>query len=253
MSLTADKNVNTVKVIPLGGMEQIGMNMTVFEYGESMIIVDVGMSFPTDDMLGIDLVIPDFTYVEQNLDRLKGIFITHGHEDHIGALPYFLKKMSGVTVYATRLTQGIIDGKLEEHQLEDTAKRKTVKHGQTITAGDFKVEFIKTNHSIADAAALAIYSPAGVIIHTGDFKIDYTPIFGDMADLQRFAELGKKGVLAVLCDSTNATRPGFTPSERTVGQMFETIFAEHTNNRIIVATFASNVDRVQQIINISTR
>ena len=239
-----------VKIIPLGGMEQIGMNMTVFEYRDSMIVVDCGMSFPSDDMLGIDLVIPDMTYLQQNIEKVKGVFITHGHEDHIGALPYFLKSVN-VPVYATKLTQGIIDGKLEEHGIAKTARRRTVKYGQTITAGDFKVEFIKTNHSIADAAALAISSPAGVIVHTGDFKIDYTPVFGDMADLQRFAELGKKGVLAMLCDSTNAIRPGFTASERTVGKTFDNIFSDHRGKRIIIATFASNVDRVQQIINTS--
>lgn len=239
-----------MKIIPLGGMEQIGMNMTVFEYRDSMIVVDCGMSFPSDDMLGIDLVIPDITYLQQNIEKVKGVFITHGHEDHIGALPYFLKSVN-VPVYATKLTQGIIDGKLEEHGIAKTARRRTVKYGQTITAGDFKVEFIKTNHSIADAAALAISSPAGVIVHTGDFKIDYTPVFGDMADLQRFAELGKKGVLAMLCDSTNAIRPGFTASERTVGKTFDNIFSDHRGKRIIIATFASNVDRVQQIINTS--
>ena len=239
---------NKVKIIPLGGLEQIGMNMTVFEYGESMIVVDCGMSFPDEEMLGIDLVIPDFTYVKNNLDKLKGVFITHGHEDHIGALPFFLKEIDA-PFYGTKLTCGIIDGKLEEHGLAETARKNIVRYGQVIKAGDFTVEFIRTNHSIADAAALAITSPAGTIVHTGDFKIDYTPVYGDTADLQRFAELGKQGVLALICDSTNAIRPGFTASERTVGRTFETIFAEHVNQRIIIATFASNVDRVQQIIN----
>lgn len=238
----------SVKVIPLGGLEQIGMNMTVFEYGESIIVVDCGMSFPGDEMLGIDMVIPDITYLKQNIHKVKGVFITHGHEDHIGALPFFFKEIN-VPLYGTKLTLGIIEGKLEEHGITKSVKRKVVKYGQTISAGDFKVEFIRTNHSIVDAAALAITSPAGTIIHTGDFKIDYTPVFGDMADLQRFAELGKKGVLALLCDSTNALRPGFTASERTVGHTLDTIFSEHRNQRIIVATFASNVDRVQQIIN----
>ncbi len=238
----------SVKVIPLGGLEQIGMNMTVFEYGESIIVVDCGMSFPGDEMLGIDMVIPDITYLKQNIHKVKGVFITHGHEDHIGALPFFFKEIN-VPLYGTKLTLGIIEGKLEEHGITKSVKRKVVKYGQTVPAGDFKVEFIRTNHSIVDAAALAITSSAGTIVHTGDFKIDYTPVFGDMADLQRFAELGKKGVLALLCDSTNALRPGFTASERTVGHTFETIFAEHTNQRIIIATFASNVDRVQQIIN----
>lgn len=239
---------SSVKVIPLGGLEQIGMNMTVFEYGESIIVVDCGMSFPGDEMLGIDMVIPDLTYLKQNIHKVKGVFITHGHEDHIGALPFFFKEIN-VPLYGTKLTLGIIEGKLEEHGITKSVKRKVVKYGQTVTAGDFKVEFIRTNHSIVDAAALAISSPAGTIIHTGDFKIDYTPVFGDMADLQRFAELGKKGVLALLCDSTNALRPGFTASERTVGHTFDLIFSEHRNQRIIVATFASNVDRVQQIIN----
>ncbi|MBQ8638817.1 MAG: ribonuclease J [Lachnospiraceae bacterium] len=228
------------------------MNMTVFEYGDSIIVVDCGMSFPSDEMLGIDMVIPDITYLQQNIEKVKGVFITHGHEDHIGALPFFLKSVN-VPVYATKLTHGIIEGKLEEHGITKLVKRKIVKHGQTVTAGEFKVEFIKTNHSIGDAAAFAIYSPAGIIVHTGDFKIDYTPVFGDMADLQRFAELGKKGVLAMLCDSTNAMRPGFTPSERTVGKTFDNIFADHRDQRIIIATFASNVDRVQQIINTSVK
>ena len=236
-----------VKVIPLGGLEQIGMNITAFEYEDSIIVVDCGLSFPSDDMLGIDLVIPDVTYLEQNLDKVKGFVITHGHEDHIGALPYILQKVN-VPVYSTKLTIGLIENKLKEHNLMKSTKRKVVKHGQSINLGCFRVEFIKTNHSIADAAALAIFTPAGIIVHTGDFKIDYTPVFGDAADLQRFAELGKKGVLALMCDSTNAIRPGFTASERTVGKTFDAIFAEHKSNRIIVATFASNVDRVQQII-----
>lgn len=237
-----------VKIIPLGGLEQIGMNITAYEYEDSIIIVDCGLAFPTDDMLGIDLVIPDITYLKQNADKVKGFVITHGHEDHIGALPYILKQLNA-PVYGTKLTIGLIDNKLKEHNLLKNTKRKVVKHGQSINLGCFRIEFIKTNHSIADAASLAIFTPAGIILHTGDFKIDYTPVFGDHADLQRFAELGKKGVLAMLCDSTNAIRPGFTASEKTVGKTFDGIFAEHKNNRIIVATFASNVDRVQQIIN----
>lgn len=199
-------------------------------------------------MLGIDLVIPDVTYLKENQEKIKGFMITHGHEDHIGALPYVLKEIP-VPVYATKLTMGIIENKLKEHGLERTVKRKVVKFGQNINFGDFRIEFIKTNHSIVDAAALAIYSPAGIIIHTGDFKVDYTPVFGDAIDLQRFGEIGKKGVLALMCDSTNAEREGFTQSEKTVGKTFDSIFSEHTNTRIIVATFASNVDRVQQIIN----
>ena len=239
---------SSLKVIPLGGLEQIGMNITAFEYEDSIIVVDCGLSFPDDDMLGIDLVIPDITYLKNNIDKVKGFMITHGHEDHIGALPYVLKDIN-VPVYATKLTMGIIENKLKEHNLTGTTKRKVVKFGQSINLGQFRIEFIKTNHSIVDAAALAIYSPAGIVVHTGDFKVDYTPVFGDAIDLQRFAEIGKKGVLALMCDSTNAERPGFTPSERTVGKTFDTLFEEHKTTRIIIATFASNVDRVQQIIN----
>ena len=211
-----------VKIIPLGGLESIGMNITAFEYGDSIIVVDCGLSFPADDMLGIDLVIPDVTYLENNIEKVKGFVITHGHEDHIGALPYVLKKVN-VPVYATKLTMGIIEHKLKEHNLLKTTRRKVIKHGQSINLGCFRIEFIKTNHSIADATALAIYTPEGVIVHTGDFKIDYTPVFGESIDLQRFAELGKKGVLAVMMDSTNAERPGFTNSERTVGQSIDHI------------------------------
>lgn len=237
-----------LKIIPLGGMEQIGMNMTAFEYGDSIIVVDCGLAFPTDDMLGIDLVIPDITYLKNNIEKVKGFFITHGHEDHIGALPYILKELN-VPVYATRLTLAIIENKLKEFTFAKPIRKKIIKYGQSVNLGTFRVEFIRTNHSIADAAALAIFTPVGTVIHTGDFKIDYTPVFGDSADLQRFAELGKKGVLALLCDSTNALRPGFTNSERTVGHTFDMLFSENQNRRIIVATFASNVDRVQQIIN----
>ena len=237
-----------LKIIPLGGLEQIGMNITAFEYEDSIIVVDCGLAFPADDMLGIDLVIPDVTYLKDNYDKVKGFVITHGHEDHIGALPYILKDMN-VPVYATRLTMGIIENKLKEHNLMQQTKRKIVRFGHSINLGVFRIEFIKTNHSIVDAAALAIYSPAGIVVHTGDFKVDYTPVFGDAIDLTRFAEIGKKGVLALLLDSTNAERPGFSQSELTVGKAFEAIFEEHKNTRIIVATFASNVDRVQQIIN----
>ncbi len=242
------QNNSKLKIIPLGGLEQIGMNITAFEYEDSIIVVDCGLSFPEDDMLGIDLVIPDVTYLKNNIDKVKGFFITHGHEDHIGAIPYVLRDIN-VPIYATKLTIGIIENKLREHNLLTKVKRKVVKYGQHINLGCFRVEFIKTNHSIQDAAALAIYSPAGVVVHTGDFKVDYTPVFGDAIDLQRFGEIGKKGVLALMCDSTNAERPGFTNSERTVGKTFDNIFSEHTNTRIIIATFASNVDRVQQIIN----
>ena len=243
-----EKQNTKLKIIPLGGLEQIGMNITAFEYEDSIIVVDCGLSFPEDDMFGIDLVIPDVTYLKDNLDKVKGFFITHGHEDHIGGLPYILREVN-VPIYATKLTMGIIDHKLEEHDLLRKVKKKIVKYGQHINAGCFRVEFIKTNHSIQDAAALAIYSPAGIVVHTGDFKVDYTPVFGDTIDLQRFGEIGKKGVLALMCDSTNAERPGFTMSEKTVGKALESIFEEHQNSRIIVATFASNVDRVQQIIN----
>lgn len=248
MKKSVKADATALKIIPLGGLEQIGMNITAFEYEDSILVVDCGLSFPEDDMLGIDLVIPDVTYLQDNIEKVKGFVITHGHEDHIGALPYILKEIN-VPVYATKLTMGIIDAKLAEHGLDKIVSRKVVKFGQTITLGDFHVEYIRTNHSIVDAAALAIYTPQGIIVHTGDFKVDYTPIFGDAIDLQRFGELGKKGVLALMCDSTNAERPGFTPSERTVGGMLDSIFEEHKTTRIIVATFASNVDRVQQIIN----
>lgn len=241
-------NSEKIKIIPLGGLEQIGMNITVFEYKDEMIVVDCGLSFPTDDMLGIDLVIPDVTYIKENQSKLKGIFITHGHEDHIGALPYILREINA-PIFATTLTMGLIEHKLKEHKLEVSTDRVIVDFGCVVKLGNFSVEFIKTNHSIVDAAALAIYSPAGVIVHTGDFKVDYTPVYGDAIDLQRFAELGKRGVLAMMCDSTNAERPGFTASEKTLGKTFDTIFHEHENRRILVATFASNVDRVQQIIN----
>ena len=237
-----------VKIIPLGGLEQIGMNITAFEYEDSIIVVDCGLSFPEDEMLGIDLVIPDITYLKENRDKVKGFVITHGHEDHIGSLPYVLKEIN-VPIYATKLTIGIIENKLKEHNLLKSTKRKVIKYGQSINLGCFRIEFIRTNHSISDAAALAIYTPAGIIVHTGDFKVDYTPVYGDPIDLQRFAEIGKKGVLALMADSTNVMRPGFTMSERTVGKTFDNIFAENATKRIIVATYASSVDRVQQIIN----
>lgn len=242
------ENTKPVKIIPLGGLEQIGMNITAIEYEDTIVVVDCGLSFPDDEMLGIDLVIPDVTYLKENADKVKGLVITHGHEDHIGAIPYVEKEIN-MPIYATKLTMGIIEGKLKEHNLMQNIKRKVVKHGQIINLGCLRVEFIKTNHSIADASALAIYTPAGILVHTGDFKVDYTPVFGEAIDLQRFAELGKKGVLALMCDSTNVERPGFTMSERTVGKTFDNIFADNQDHRIIVATFASNVDRVQQIVN----
>lgn len=248
MKQNKQQNTSKLKIIPLGGLEQIGMNITAFEYEDSIVVVDCGLSFPADDMLGIDLVIPDITYLKNNQDKVKGFVITHGHEDHIGALPYVLKELN-VPVYATKLTMGIIENKLTEHNLMNHVRRKVVKFGQNINLGCFRIEFIKTNHSIVDAAALALYSPAGIVVHTGDFKVDYTPVYGDAIDLQRFAELGKKGVLALMCDSTNAERPGFTPSEKKLGPVFDALFEEHKKTRIIIATFASNVDRVQQIIN----
>ena len=229
--------VGSVKIIPLGGLDKIGMNITAIQYDDSIIVVDCGLAFPEEEMLGIDLVIPDVTYLKENADKVKGFVITHGHEDHIGSIPYVLKEVNA-PIYATKLTMGLIDSKLKEHGMQRQVKRKVVRYGQSINLGDFRVEFIRTNHSIADAAALAIFSPAGVIIHTGE------PI-----DLQRMGELGKKGVLALMCDSTNALRPGFTMSERTVGATFDKIFTDNKNSRLIIATFASNVDRVQQIIN----
>ena len=241
-------NNSKLKIIPLGGLEAIGMNITAFEYEDSIVVVDCGLSFPTDDMLGIDLVIPDVTYLKENIEKVKGFVFTHGHEDHIGAIPYVFMDINA-PIYATKLTMGLIDSKLKEHGMTKTIKRKVVKHGQSINLGQFRIEFIRTNHSIGDACALAIYSPAGTVVHTGDFKVDYTPVFGDAVDLQRFAEIGKKGVLALMSDSTNAERVGFTSSEKTVGKRFDSIFAEHNTKRIIIATFASNVDRVQQIIN----
>ena len=243
-----EKQNSKLKIIPLGGLEQIGMNITAFEYEDSIIVVDCGLAFPENDMLGIDLVIPDVTYLKENIDKVKGFFITHGHEDHIGAIPYVLRDVN-VPIYATKLTTALIESKLQEHDMLKKTKRKVVKYGQHINIGCFRVEFIRTNHSIQDAAALAIYSPAGIVVHTGDFKVDYTPVFGDAIDLARFGEIGKKGVLAVMCDSTNAERSGFTLSERSVGATLDHIFDEHRNQRIIIATFASNVDRVQQIIN----
>ncbi|MCR5625551.1 MAG: ribonuclease J [Lachnospiraceae bacterium] len=237
-----------LKIIPLGGLEQIGMNITAFEYGDSIIVVDCGLSFPDDDMLGVDLVIPDISYLKDNREKVKGFVITHGHEDHIGSIPYVLKEVNA-PIFATKLTMGLIDNKLKEHTMPQPIRRKIVSYGQTIQLGDFRIEYIRTNHSISDSAALAIFTPVGVIVHTGDFKVDFTPVKGEPLDLQRFAELGKRGVLALMCDSTNVLREGYTMSERTVGKAFDNMFAENVDHRIIVATFASNVDRVQQIVN----
>lgn len=243
-----NSNNDCVKIIPLGGLEQIGMNITAVQYDDNIVVIDCGLSFPEEEMLGIDLVIPDITFLKENIEKVKGFVITHGHEDHIGAIPYVFKDIN-VPIYATKLTMGLIESKLKEHGMLKTVKRKVVKYGQSINLGQMRVEFIRTNHSIADAAALAIFTPAGIVMHTGDFKVDYTPVYGEPIDLQRFGELGKKGVLALMCDSTNALRAGFTMSERTVGATFDKIFSDNKNSRLIIATFASNVDRVQQIIN----
>lgn len=242
------KKPNSVKIIPLGGLGQIGMNITAFECNNQILIVDCGLAFPDEDMLGIDLVIPDITYLKENAQKIRGLVITHGHEDHIGAIPYFEKEIN-VPIYATKLTMALIDNKLKEHGISNTVTKNIVTHGDKVKLGIFEVEFIKTNHSIADAAALAITTPAGVIIHTGDFKVDHTPLFGEAIDLARFAELGSKGVLALMADSTNAERQGYTLSEKNVGKRLDSIFAEHLKGRMIIATFASNVDRVQHIIN----
>ena len=237
-----------LKIIPLGGLHEIGKNITVFEYENEMIVVDCGLSFPEDDMLGVDLVIPDITYLEQNKDKIKGLVITHGHEDHIGSVPYFLKKIN-IPIYATKLTVGLIKNKLEEHKLLRTTKLVEVTQGQTIKLGkNFKVEFIRSSHSIPDSVMLAITTPAGTILHTGDFKVDFTPIDGKIMDFGRIAELGNKGILALMSDSTNSERKGFTMSESSVGEVFDKLFL-HCTKRIVVATFASNVHRVQQIVN----
>ncbi len=237
-----------VKIIPLGGLNEIGKNMTVFECANDAFIVDCGLAFPDSDMPGVDLVIPDFTYVEQNADKIRGVVITHGHEDHIGALAYLLKKVN-IPVYGTRLTIGLIEGKLKEHGLLESAKLNVVKPRQTIKMGCMAVEFIRVNHSIPDAVGLAVHTPAGVIVHTGDFKVDFTPIEGGIIDLARFGELGSRGVLALMADSTNAERPGHTASERTVGNSFVKLFDRAEGKRIIIATFSSNIHRVQQIVN----
>ncbi len=237
-----------LKVISLGGLQEIGKNMTVLEYNNDIIVIDCGLAFPEDDMLGIDLVIPDTSYLQKNIDRVRGIVLTHGHEDHIGALPYVLRDIN-VPVFGTMLTIGLLENKLREHDLLNSVTLHTVVPGETIKLGQFKVEFIHTNHSIADAVALAITTPLGVVVHTGDFKVDYTPIDGDIMDIHRFAELGKQGVLLLLSDSTNAERKGFTMSEKNVGRVFDQIFEETPKNRIMVATFSSNIHRIQQIIN----
>lgn len=236
----------SLRIIPLGGLGEIGKNLTVFESDNEIIIIDCGVAFPEGDMLGIDAVIPDTTYLSMNRKKIKGIFLTHGHEDHIGALPYVLKDLD-VPVYGTKLTIALVEKKLEEYNLKDKVSLQVVKYGSVIVTNDFFVEFIRTNHSIADAAALAINTPAGMVIHTGDFKVDYTPVDGLPIDLTRLAELSEQGVLLLMADSTNAEKKGFTMSERTVGNTFDELFAK-IEGRAIVATFSSNIHRVQQII-----
>ena len=240
-----------LKIISLGGLNEIGKNMTVYEYGGDIIVVDVGMGFPDNDMYGIDVVIPDFTYLIKNQDKIRGIFLTHGHEDHIGSIPYLLRSINA-PIYATRMTAGLVQLKLEEHRLMDKTRLITCEAGEVVKAGRFSVEFIHVNHSIADAVAFAIKTPVGTVVHTGDFKIDTTPIQGGMTDLARLGELGKKGVLALLCDSTNVERPGYTKSERCVGTSFDALF-RGCESRIIVTTFASNVDRIQQVISVAAK
>ncbi len=241
-----------LKIIPLGGLNEIGKNLTVFEFGNDIVVLDCGMAFPDDSMPGIDMVIPDISYLEKHRDKIRGIVLTHGHEDHIGGIPYFLKKIN-VPIYGTRLTLGLVECKLKEHHLLSKTKLVRVKAGDTVKLGAFRAEFIHTNHSIADAVAIALHTPVGVVLHSGDFKIDTTPIEGGMLDVARFGELGKKGVLALLSDSTNVERPGYTMSESTVGSTFDALFREASDKRIIVATFASNIHRVQQIINAAYR
>lgn len=248
----APQNLKPLRILPLGGLGEIGKNITLYEYGEDMFLVDCGMSFPDEEMPGIDIVIPDFTYVKSNVDKIKGLVVTHGHEDHIGGIPYLLKECN-IPVYGTALTVGLIEGKLREHKLMDSAKLNVVKPRDVVKFGEFKVEFIHVNHSIPDAVAVAIETPIGTVVQTGDFKIDTTPIDGEVIDLARFGELGRNGVLALLSDSTNAERPGFTPSESIVGESFFNLFKKAENKRIIVATFSSNIHRVQQIIDEAVR
>ena len=246
------KEKSKLRIIPLGGLNEIGKNITVLEYANDIIVVDCGLAFPDDDMLGIDLVIPDITYLEENADRIRGILLTHGHEDHIGAIPYILRSINPA-IYGTKLTLGILRNKLSEHPLPYSPDLRCVNAGETLKLGEFSVEFIHVNHSIADACCLAITTPQGVVVHSGDFKLDLTPIDGEMMNITRLGEIGKKGVLLFMCESTNAERPGFTPSEKTVGKSLDYIFNTNTDRRIIIATFSSNVHRVQQIINISHR
>ena len=246
------KEKGKLRVIPLGGLNEIGKNMTALEYGEDIIVIDCGLGFPDDDMLGVDLVIPDITYLELNREKIRGIVLTHGHEDHIGAIPYVLRQINPV-IYGTKLTLGIIQNKLEEHQLPNEPRLQCVRAGETVKLGCFSVEFIHVNHSIADACCLAINTPVGMVVHSGDFKLDVTPIDGEMMNITRLGEIGNKGVLLLMCESTNAERPGHTPSERKVGKSLEYIFTANPDKRIVIATFSSNVHRVQQIIDVSAR
>lgn len=247
----ADKKKRKVKVIPLGGLGEVGKNITVFEYEDEIVIIDCGMTFPEEDLYGVDLIIPDVSYLVKNRDKVKGFFITHGHEDHIGALPYVLKQIN-VPIYATKLTLGLIESKLKEHGILNDCILNMVKPGDIVELGNFQAEFIRTNHSIADSVSIALHTPAGIIVHTGDFKIDYTPIDGETIDLQRYAQLGKKGVVLMMADSTNALHKGYTMSEKTVGESLENLFTK-AKGRVIVATFASNIHRVQQIANASVK
>lgn len=249
--INKSKIKSKVKIIPLGGLGEIGKNLTVFEYEDEIVIIDCGMSFPDEELLGIDLVLPDITYLLRNKDKIKGFFITHGHEDHIGGLPYVLKQIN-VPIYATKLTLGLIESKLEEHNILSDCTLNMVKPGDIIETGNFNIEFIRTNHSIADSVSIALHTPIGIIVHTGDFKIDFTPIDGEIIDLQRYAQLGKKGVLLLMADSTNATRSGYTMSEKTVGETLNNLFIK-ADGRVIVATFASSIHRVQQIANASIK
>ncbi|MBR4034755.1 MAG: ribonuclease J, partial [Clostridia bacterium] len=246
------KNEKSVKVISLGGLGEIGKNMTLLEFEDDIIIIDCGIGFPEEDMPGVDLVIPNFAYLEENRHKVRGVLLTHGHEDHIGGIPYLLRHFN-IPIYGTALTIGIVKGKLKEHRMPFVPQFNVVKAGDTVRLGVFAAEFIHVNHSIADACALAINTPSGIIVHTGDFKIDVSPIEGEMIDLARFGELGKKGVTLMLCESTNSERPGFTPSEKSVGSTFEDIFTANKGKRIIISTFSSNVHRVQQIIDVSLR
>ncbi|MGN0660524.1 MAG: MBL fold metallo-hydrolase, partial [Oscillospiraceae bacterium] len=246
-SAPKERRKTPVRIIPLGGLNEIGKNMTCIECGSDMFIIDCGLAFPDAEMPGVDLVLPDYTYVERNQERLRGIVLTHGHEDHIGGLPYFLRKIN-TPIYGTRLTLGLVEGKLKEHGLLKSAKLNVVTPGQTVKLGCMAVEFIRVNHSIPDAVGIAVHTPAGIIVHTGDFKIDTTPINGECIDLAKFGELGSKGVLLLMADSTNAERPGYTLTERKVGQSFEKLFARAGKRRIIIATFSSNIHRIQQVV-----